>query len=126
MSGLPYLDRDHLMYAVAKPFLVALCLSLALVPLCRLLALRMGRVAHPREDRWHRRPVALLGGVGIGLSLFTGAAAFGLGSQVPVLLTCALLMFLMGLIDDLVTAGGTYSRLYDAWMQATATGGLPA
>ena len=90
------------MYAVAKPFLVALCLSLALVPVCRLLALRMGRVAHPREDRWHRRPVALLGGVGIGLSLFTGAVAFRLGSQVPVLLACALLMFLTGLIDDLV------------------------
>ncbi len=62
----------------------------------------MGRVAHPREDRWHRQPVALLGGVAIGLSLFTGAAVFGLGSQVPVLLGCALLMFLTGLIDDLV------------------------
>jgi UDP-GlcNAc:undecaprenyl-phosphate GlcNAc-1-phosphate transferase len=90
------------MYAVAKPFLLALGLSLALVPLCRLLATRMGRVAHPREDRWHRQPVALLGGVAIGLSLFTGAAVFGLGSQVPVLLGCALLMFLTGLIDDLV------------------------
>jgi UDP-GlcNAc:undecaprenyl-phosphate GlcNAc-1-phosphate transferase len=90
------------MYAVAKPFLLALGLSLALVPLCRWLATRMGRVAHPREDRWHRQPVALLGGVAIGLSLFTGAAVFGLGSQVPVLLGCALLMFLTGLIDDLV------------------------
>jgi UDP-GlcNAc:undecaprenyl-phosphate GlcNAc-1-phosphate transferase len=90
------------MYAVAKPFLLALGLSLALVPLCRLLATRLGRVAHPREDRWHRQPVALLGGVAIGLSLFTGAAVFGLGSQVPVLLACALLMFLTGLIDDLV------------------------
>ena len=90
------------MYAVAKPFLVALGLSLALVPLCRLLALRVGRVAHPREDRWHGRPVALLGGVAIGLSLFVGAAAFGLVTQVPVLLACALLMFLTGLTDDLV------------------------
>jgi UDP-GlcNAc:undecaprenyl-phosphate GlcNAc-1-phosphate transferase len=90
------------MYAVAKPFLLALGLSLALVPLCRWLATRMGRVAHPREDRWHRQPVALLGGVAIGLSLFTGAVVFGLGSQVPVLLGCALLMFLTGLIDDLV------------------------
>ena len=87
---------------MAKPFLLALGLSLALVPLCRLLATRMGRVAHPREDRWHRQPVALLGGVAIGLSLFTGAAVFGLGSQVPVLHGCALLMFLTGLIDDLV------------------------
>src|SRR4051794_36410061 len=90
------------MYAVAKPFLLALGLSLALVPLCRLLALRAGRVAHPREDRWHRRPVALLGGVAIGLALFTGAAGFGLITEVPVLLACALLIFLTGLVDDLI------------------------
>ncbi len=25
--------------------------------------------------------------------------------------------------DELVAAGGTYARLYDAWMQATSTGG---
>jgi UDP-GlcNAc:undecaprenyl-phosphate/decaprenyl-phosphate GlcNAc-1-phosphate transferase len=90
------------MYAIAAPFLAALCLSLALVPLCRSLAMRMGRVAHPRDDRWHRRPVALLGGVAIGVSLFSGAAMFGLVTQVPVLLACALLMFLVGLLDDLI------------------------
>jgi len=90
------------MYAIAAPFLAALCLSLALVPLCRSLAIRMGRVAHPRDDRWHRRPVALLGGVAIGVSLFSGAAMFGLVTQVPVLLACALLMFVMGLLDDLI------------------------
>ena len=91
------------MYAVAQPFLLALGLSLAFVPLCRFLALRIGRVAHPRVDRWHRRPVALLGGVAIGLSLFVGAAAFGLVTQIPVLLACAVLMFLAGLADDLVS-----------------------
>jgi len=90
------------MYAIAAPFLAALCLSLALVPLCRSMAMRMGRVAHPRDDRWHRRPVALLGGVAIGVSLFSGAAMFGLVTQVPVLLACALLMFVMGLLDDLI------------------------
>jgi UDP-GlcNAc:undecaprenyl-phosphate GlcNAc-1-phosphate transferase len=90
------------MYAVAIPFLLALALSLALVPLCRLLALRAGRVAHPREDRWHRRPVALLGGVAMGASLFIGAGVFGLVREVPALLGCALLMFLAGLVDDLI------------------------
>jgi UDP-GlcNAc:undecaprenyl-phosphate GlcNAc-1-phosphate transferase len=90
------------MYAIAAPFLAALCLSLALVPLCRSLAMRFGRVAHPRDDRWHRRPVALLGGVAIGVSLFSTAAMFGLVTQVPVLLGCAVLMFLMGLLDDLI------------------------
>src|SRR3954468_23108654 len=90
------------MYAVAAPFLFALTLSLVLVPLCRFLALRAGRVAHPREDRWHRRPVALLGGVAIGTSLFAGAAVFALVRDVPVLLGCALLMFVTGLVDDLI------------------------
>ena len=90
------------MYAVAKPFLLALGLSLALVPLCRLLALRAGRVALPREDRWHRRPVALLGGVAIGASLFIGAGVFGLVTQIPVLMACAAIMFATGLVDDLV------------------------
>src|SRR5476649_764570 len=90
------------MHAVAKPFLLALGLSLALVPLCRWLALRAGRIAQPREDRWHRRPVALFGGVAIGASLFAGAGVFGLVGQVPVLLGCAVLMFLTGLVDDFV------------------------
>jgi UDP-GlcNAc:undecaprenyl-phosphate GlcNAc-1-phosphate transferase len=90
------------MNALFRPFLTAFALSLALVPLCRLLAIRLGRMAHPREDRWHRRPVALLGGVAIGLSLFGGAAVFGLVAQVPVLLICALAAFLTGLTDDLI------------------------
>ncbi|MEP7309741.1 MAG: hypothetical protein ABJA98_29890 [Acidobacteriota bacterium] len=90
------------MIAVFTPFLAAFALSLALVPLCRLLAIRMGRMAHPREDRWHRRPVALLGGVAIGVSLFAGAGVFGLVTQLPVLLICALTAFLTGLTDDLI------------------------
>src|SRR6195256_4660462 len=90
------------MIAVLTPFLAAFALSLALVPLCRLLAIRMGRMAHPREDRWHRRPVALLGGVAIGLSLFAGAGMFGLVHQAPVLLVCAAAAFLTGLTDDLI------------------------
>jgi len=90
------------MIAVLTPFLTAFALSLALVPLCRLLAIRMGRMAHPREDRWHRRSVALLGGVAIGVSLFVGAGVFGLVSQLPVLLICALAAFLTGLTDDLI------------------------
>jgi UDP-GlcNAc:undecaprenyl-phosphate GlcNAc-1-phosphate transferase len=90
------------MYAVVAPFLLALGLSLALVPLCRFLAMRAGRVAHPRADRWHRRPVALLGGVAIGTSLFLGAGVFGLVGEIPVLLACAVLMFATGLVDDLI------------------------
>jgi UDP-GlcNAc:undecaprenyl-phosphate GlcNAc-1-phosphate transferase len=82
------------------PFLVAFALSAALVPLCRRLALRLGRVAHPRADRWHGRPVALLGGIAISLSLFTTVSGYGLIEARPVLVGCALLAFATGLLDD--------------------------
>src|SRR3954468_12152696 len=91
------------MIATAAPFFVAFALSLALVPLCRQLAIRLGRVAHPRADRWHARPVALLGGVAISLSLFTAASGFGLIEHRPVLVGAAVLAFLTGLVDDLTT-----------------------
>ena len=90
------------MVPILTPFVVAFAVSLGLVPVCRLIAIRLGRLAHPREDRWNRRPVALLGGVAIGGTLFAGAAAFGLITQVPVLIACALAVFLMGLADDLI------------------------
>src|SRR5215471_5410045 len=84
-------------------FVLSLALSLVLVPLCRLLAHRLGRVAHPREDRWHRRPVALLGGVGIAASLFITATALGLASQLPVIVSLSACIAIAGLVDDLVS-----------------------
>jgi UDP-GlcNAc:undecaprenyl-phosphate GlcNAc-1-phosphate transferase len=91
------------MNALIAPFAVTFALSAALVPLCRRLAVRLGRVAHPRADRWHGRPVAMFGGVAIALSLFTAASAFGLIEHRPVLLACAVMAFLTGLVDDLTS-----------------------
>jgi len=87
--------------SAVKPFLVAFVLALALVPLCRRLAVRLGRVALPRADRWHRRPVAMLGGVAIAVSMFAAASLFDVVASRPVLVACALLAFLTGLVDDL-------------------------
>src|SRR5207249_913360 len=75
--------------------------ALILVPLCRLGALRLGFVAKPREDRWHKREIALLGGVGIAAALLVGMLGYGRISHVPVLFTAAAAMFLMGLADDI-------------------------
>src|SRR5437899_11730582 len=59
--GVPYLPIAVRIILKLAPFLIAFVLSAALVPFCRRLALRLGRVAHPRADRWHGgRPVALL------------------------------------------------------------------
>src|SRR5690242_17055890 len=85
---------------IGAPFAVALALSLVTVPLCRLVALRLGFVARPREAGWSRRHVALFGGVGIAAAFFTCAAVFGVVRQLPVLTITAALMFGVGLTDD--------------------------
>ena len=84
------------------PFLFALLLSLVLVPLCRALALRFGFVATPRADRWHERPIALCGGVAIGVTLFLGLVVFRSVTAIPVLAIGAALMFIAGLTDDIL------------------------
>ena len=88
---------------IVAPFLVALALSLVCVPVARYLATRFGYVARPREDRWHRRPVALFGGVGIAASLFICAVVFHVLRDVPVLVVAAAIMFAAGFVDDVVT-----------------------
>ena len=86
--------------AVGAPFVVALVLALAIVPLCRALAKRFGFLARPRTDRWHQRPVALFGGVAIAVVMFSTALGFGLASQLPILMAAAALMGGVGLTDD--------------------------
>ena len=89
-------------------FLVAFALSTALTPLVRRVALRRGQVARPREDRWHTRPTALMGGVAIFGAFFLAMAiallllsAAGTVSKLLPLFLCAFLVFLLGLIDDI-------------------------
>jgi UDP-GlcNAc:undecaprenyl-phosphate GlcNAc-1-phosphate transferase len=76
--------------------------ALALVPLCRMVAIRLGYVAVPREDRWHQRRVALFGGVAVALVVFVGAAVGGLLTHIPLLLGGAALVFGLGLTDDIL------------------------
>ena len=49
-----------------RPEVITFCSSLLLVliltPAVRFLAVRIGYVAQPKEDRWHKSPTALLGG----------------------------------------------------------------
>jgi len=89
--------------SIGAPFILAFALSLAVVPLCRLIATRLGFVARPREDRWHRGTVALFGGVGIFAVLFLCSALFGIVRAQPVLVVTAALMFGAGLVDDVLS-----------------------
>lgn len=87
---------------VAAIFICAFAASLALTPLCRLAALRLGYVARQREDRWHKRPTALFGGVAIAVVTLTGAIGLGAAAEMWPLVVCAAAMFLIGVVDDVL------------------------
>ena len=100
-TALPQLNLG--LAATAWPFLAAFGAALGLVPLARLVATRRGFVSQPREDRWHRRPIALFGGVAIGVTLFAGLGLLRGVAGLPVLIACAGLIFAAGLADDVVS-----------------------
>lgn len=82
--------------------ITACCVTYALTPVVRSLAVRIGWVAKPEEDRWGRRIIARLGGV----AMFAGLVAamlwwVPLQGVVPEFLVGAALVFVLGLADDL-------------------------
>ncbi|MFW6147006.1 MAG: glycosyl transferase [Thermodesulfobacteriota bacterium] len=98
----------NIMLTYLLVFLSSLALCVLITPLIRHAAVKADIVARPRDDRWHTKPTALLGGVGLfvslmavwhaaffKLALFSAAAPF-----IPLALGC-LAIFLLGLTDDL-------------------------
>jgi len=82
--------------------------SLILTPLARRLALATGRVAVPKDNRWHKKETALFGGISIFISFisvwflaqyFLGWKVFG--SPFLPMIVCSIAVFLLGLADDL-------------------------
>jgi UDP-GlcNAc:undecaprenyl-phosphate GlcNAc-1-phosphate transferase len=81
----------------------ALLLALMLTPVVRALAGRFAIVAAPRRDRWHQNPTALLGGIAIYGAFLACSLAFAPRiANFYVIFGCATLLFVVGLIDDLV------------------------
>jgi UDP-GlcNAc:undecaprenyl-phosphate GlcNAc-1-phosphate transferase len=83
--------------------------SLVLTPLVRRLALATGQVAVPKDTRWHKKETALLGGASIFVSFisvwllaqyFVDRITFS-SPFLPVI-ACAMAVFLLGLVDDVV------------------------
>ena len=94
---------------------VAFGLALGLTPLVGAFARRIGLVAKPKSDRWHKKPTAMLGGVAIWLSViisyllyFRPDKLFGFDSNNPsvsyswVIISASSFLFLVGLVDDLI------------------------
>ena len=84
-------------------------LSAVLTPIVRRIAIASGRVAVPKDDRWHRKETALLGGVSMFGAMTTAwvVAVWIMGWSVyghpvlPIMLGAGA-MFGLGLADDLV------------------------
>lgn len=81
----------------------AAALSLVLTYVVREVAIKRGIVAKPKTDRWHKRPTAMLGGVGIMAATVIAYLAFVPKTEGSlVVMGGAVLLFFVGLIDDLI------------------------
>jgi UDP-GlcNAc:undecaprenyl-phosphate GlcNAc-1-phosphate transferase len=90
------------------PFLLpfgaaAICVAV-LTPAAKRMALRARVVASPKADRWHDRPIPLLGGVAVYAAVILAGALMGvLSGPVLVVVAAGSAMFAVGLVDDMVT-----------------------
>src|SRR5689334_14051380 len=84
-------------------FGIALGASLVLTPLCRLVARRSGLVAKPKEDRWHKKPTAMFGGVAIALTTLGVGVTLHPDARLWQLMGCGSLIAAFGLIDDVLS-----------------------
>ena len=82
---------------------VAFVLALILTPVVRAFARRVGMVAVPKTDRWHKKPTAMLGGVVIWFTVIAAYFIFiPLTVYGPVILLASTFLFLVGLVDDVI------------------------
>lgn len=82
-------------------FLVPFCLSLFFTPLVRAFVMKLGVIAYPRADRWHKNPTALMGGIAIYLACLISFVWLGLLNRNSLsLFAGATFLFIIGLIDD--------------------------
>lgn len=91
------------MFMAASGGIITLLFSLGLTYLVRAQANRYGFVAAPRKDRWHQQPTALMGGIAIYLAFVAGYfLLFPQSPKVAAILAAGTLLFVTGLVDDLV------------------------
>ena len=81
----------------------SICVALVLTPLVRAFARRYGFVAVPKNDRWHKKPTAMLGGVAIWLSVVICSIGPSLQTVYgKYILLASTFLFLVGLVDDFI------------------------
>jgi UDP-GlcNAc:undecaprenyl-phosphate GlcNAc-1-phosphate transferase len=84
--------------------LAAVAISAALTFAVRAAARKFGFVAKPKSDRWHKRPTAMYGGVAVFLTVaILYLVAVPKSFESLVILGGSTFLFLVGLIDDLIS-----------------------
>ena len=85
----------------ALALLIAFAAAVLLTPIVRRLAMAVGAVAAPKQDRWHKQPIPLLGGVAIvGATMIAFSFIAGDRATVMPALLAGLVMFVVGVVDD--------------------------
>jgi UDP-GlcNAc:undecaprenyl-phosphate/decaprenyl-phosphate GlcNAc-1-phosphate transferase len=110
------MQDPHLLLFIALG--MSLILGLLATYTTRALARSIGFVAKPRAERWHSRPTALAGGVGVFVAFLVPVLISG-HAQWPFLLGCGA-MFTLGLVDDIVHLK-PYLKLIGQFVIAAAT-----
>jgi len=86
-------------------YLIALIIPFSIVvlvtPVIIMIAKRTGMISQPQSNRWHSRPTALLGGIGIFIGVVSSIIWIGLLDSIySGLVFGAVLIFISGLYDD--------------------------
>jgi UDP-GlcNAc:undecaprenyl-phosphate GlcNAc-1-phosphate transferase len=81
-----------------------LVLGIVLTVIVRAASRRVGLVAKPRDDRWHKTPTPMLGGAAIYFAFLASFVVFApKGSNAYAILLGGSLLFVVGFIDDVIT-----------------------
>lgn len=98
--------------------ITAFVLTLILVPLIRMISIKVGLVDKPNHRKVHQQPVPLVGGISIALSAFTTLSLshiFTTTSSSHVLtISAALVLLIVGVIDDKMDVRPIYRLIVQA------------
>src|SRR4030095_1631176 len=103
---------------------ISLVFAAALTYAVREVAGRMGFVAKPKSDRWHKRPTAMMGGVAISVTPIIAYALFVPKTpESMIIIAASSFLFLVGLFDDIINIK-PYQKLFGQLIGATIVVGL--
>jgi UDP-GlcNAc:undecaprenyl-phosphate/decaprenyl-phosphate GlcNAc-1-phosphate transferase len=92
---------------LAGVFLLSFLVTVIAVPAARSLATRTGFLDHPVGYKAHSQPTPYLGGAAVMAGIVAATSAFGVADDFTRLLAAALLLFVLGTLDDRVGLGVT-------------------